>query len=139
MKTRNLKSNANPEQWCIFIRKVILLFFLILSFNVNAQTIELNGNIEDAFLKKTLDNAKVSLLTADSTVIVKEVELVRFRDTKGKLLFVYYKFSVAPKKETYQIHATLPGYTEDWKSVEVTDISLKEMEAGTLKLRKLCA
>ena len=121
------------------MRKVILLLFLILSFNVNAQTIELNGKIEDAFLKLPLDNAKVSLLTADSTVIVKEAELVRFRDTKGKLLFVYYKFSVAPKKETYLIHTTLPGYTEDWKRVEVTDISLKEMEAGTLKLRKLCA
>ena len=138
MKTRNLKSKAVVGQVGIhaLLKKILLFIFLLVGIHANAQTIELNGKIEDAFLKIPLDNVKVSLLTADSTVIVKEAELVRFLDTKGKLLFVYYKFSVAPKEETYLIHATLPGYTEAWKKVEVTDISLKEIEAGTLKLRK---
>ena len=138
MKTRNLKSKAVVGQVGIhaLLKKILLFIFLLVGIHANAQTIELSGNIEDAFLKTPLDDVKVSLLTMDSIVLVKEADLIRYKISDNQLLYVCYRIPVKAEKKSYLLHAELPGYTEAWEKIDIVDTSLKKMSAPTLKLRK---
>ena len=100
-----------------------------------AQNIQLAGYVEDEFLKKGISDVKVSVLTTDSVVVVEKASGVGVSSLSG--LKTLYVASVKPVKATYLIHAELPGYTEAWTRVTVSDTSQKKVDFPTLLLRRV--
>ena len=99
-----------------------LLVYVLIFFgcvHISAQTIEIVGEIEDAFLKVPLGGVKVSILNPDSTVVVDSAKTVDFRDRNGKLLKVMFSAAVKAEKRDYLLRATRPGYGDVWEPVSV--------------------
>ena len=116
---------------------VCMLFLLLgcVCCGIHAQDIQLAGYVEDEFLKKGLSDVKVSVLTTDSVVVVEKASGVGVSSLSG--LKTLYVASVKPVKATYLIHAELPGYTEAWTRVTVSDTSQKKVDFATLLLRRV--
>ena len=95
----------------------VLIFFCCV--HISAQTIEIVGEVEDAFLQIPLSGVRISILNPDSTVVVDSAKTVDFRDRNGKLLKVMFSAVVKAEKRDYLVHATLPGYGDAWKPVSV--------------------
>ena len=115
----------------------VCMFFLLLGCvccGIHAQDIQLAGYVEDEFLKKGLSDVKVSVLTTDSAVVVEKAHTIIISENVPKTLYVA---SVKPVKATYLIHAELPGYTEAWTRVTVSDTSQKKVDFPTLLLRRV--
>lgn len=100
--------------------KILLYNILCLcSIQVKAQTLNLEVEIEDDFLKVPLRGVKVSVLTTDSTVVVDSASSVSVKDRNGKLLKEVYYAPVKVEKRDYLVRATRPGYGEVWQPVSV--------------------
>ena len=74
------------------------------------KTINLVGEIEDAFLKVPLTGVKISVMNPeDSTVVVDSANISHVVDRNGKLLQVVFSAPVKAEKRDYLVRATRPG------------------------------
>lgn len=78
-----------------------LLVYILLLFccvHTSAQTVEIVGEVEDAFLQVPLSGVRISILNPDSTVVVDSAKVVDFIDRNGKLLQVMFSAAVKAEK-----------------------------------------
>ncbi|MCM1346780.1 MAG: hypothetical protein NC206_06805, partial [Bacteroides sp.] len=120
------------------LRPVIswLLFFLFL-FPVSAQTVSIEVDIEDDFLKVPLQGVKVSILTTDSVLVTDSVHCVSFKMRDGRLFKEIYIVPVKAEKCDYLLRAVREGYDEVWQPVTVPSPQTKSVEVPTIKMRKM--
>lgn len=101
-------------------RTLFLSLFLITGMpRVWAQTrIPLFGTVQDAVMKRPIWQAKVSILSADSVVVIDSVPLKKVTDSKGVVTKAEYFASL--KSGKYLFRATLDGYADAWQNVDLT-------------------
>ena len=106
------------------------------------QTIVLGGYVEDGFLKMPLPEARISVLAADSTVVVDSAQMVRFYGRGMRLVGAHYTAEVSGLPKEYLVRAQLDGYDDQWQRVpvpageqegEVPKLSMRKMQGKTLK------
>ena len=125
----------------MMITKNILWLFVcccICSIQASAQkTVNLVGEIEDAFLKVPLTGVKISVLNPDSTVVVDSANIINMVDRNGKLLQVVFSAPVKAEKRDYLVRATRAGYNEVWQPITIHNPDLiDKVRVPTIKLRK---
>ena len=102
------------------------------------RTIHLSGTVLDDFLKMPLPKAKISVLRADSSVVVDSADMVNFyQSSTGKLVMSQFGAEVKATDKTYWVRAQLDGYGDVWQRVDITDPSQQDVEVPTLKMRKM--
>lgn len=113
------------------MRRIKILFAIVVSLfqalDMMAQNITVNGDLQDGFLKTPLRDARVSLLSADSTVIIGAIPLTEIKTAGSKLGFSHYAAEIPAAKGTYLIRFTLDGYGEKWQTVEIDNLGKKEI------------
>lgn len=118
------------------MNRITILFVLVMSlyntWNIKANNITIYGDIQEGFLKTQLQNAKVSILNADSTIIIEKLPLTEISNTGNRSGFSRYFAEVPPIKGTYLIRAMLDGYGEEWQKIEVNDPDKKEISVPTI-------
>ena len=106
------------------------------------QTIVLGGKVEDGFLKMPLPEAHVSILSADSTVIVDSAQMTPFIGRGERIVMAHYAAEVSGLAKEYLVRAQLDGYDDQWqrvpvpageKEVEVPKLSMRKMQGKTMK------
>lgn len=118
------------------IRKTIFLIFSIfLSTQLKAQTVDIEIDVEDGFLKVPLSGIKVSLLKADGAVLIDSVKSISFVDGRGKLLREVYVATVKAEKQDYLVRAIRKGYGEVWHPLSIP-AAPAESVALKLQMRK---
>ena len=100
------------------------------------QTIVLGGKVEDGFLKMPLPEAHVSILSADSTVIVDSAQMTRFIGRGERIVMAHYAAEVSGLAKEYLVRAQLDGYDDQWQRVPVP-AGEQEVEVPTLSMRKM--
>ena len=116
-----------------------LLVYILLLFccvHTSAQTVEIVGEVEDAFLQVPLSGVRISILNPDSTVVVDSAKVVDFIDRNGKLLQVMFSAAVKAEKKDYLVRATKTGYGDVWQSVSVPSSQISSVKIPTIKMRK---
>lgn len=115
-----------------------LLLTCLCFLSARSQTLNLVGNVEDAFLKKALKGANITLMNLDSTVIKASISTAHNSVIRNGDFLSEEFFSVAVKaeKKSYLLRASRTGYDDVWKRVDVTDPSLREVVVPPFKMRK---
>ncbi len=101
-----------------------------------AQTIDIDVNVEDAFLGSPLGGVKVSVLNMDSTVVVDSARNISFQTSGGKPLQEKYIAPVKAKIADYLLRASKPGYGDVWQKVSVLYTQVSAVKVPTIKMRK---
>ena len=100
------------------------------------QTIVLGGDVEDGFLKMPLPEARISVLAADSTVVVDSAQMVRFYGRGMRLVGAHYTAEVSGLPKEYLVRAQLDGYDDQWQRVPAP-AGEQEVEVPKLSMRKM--
>lgn len=103
------------------------------------RTIHLSGEVLDEFLKIPLPKAKISVLRADSSVVVDSADMVNFYRSNRQLVKVVFGAEVkaTETEKTYWVRAQLDGYGDVWQRVDITDPSQADVDVPALKMRKM--
>ncbi|MCM1312866.1 MAG: hypothetical protein NC206_10230 [Bacteroides sp.] len=96
----------------------IILSCTIVSLDATAQSFIL-GYVQDAFLKIPLPEAKISLLAADSTVVIESIPVKKRLREDGTVRDAEFSFSPERKTCNYLIRATLDGYEDGWQLLSI--------------------
>ena len=82
-----------------FPKAASLLFFLLFfTVQTKAQTIDLDIDIEDAFLKEPVIGVDVAVYTTDSVLVTDTVHTFSFRDRFNRLQREVYELRLKPEK-----------------------------------------
>ncbi|MBQ8969040.1 MAG: hypothetical protein IJ064_04835 [Bacteroidaceae bacterium] len=100
------------------------------------EVVTIGGNVEDGFLKMPLPEACVSILKADSTVVVDSAQMIRFYGRNMRLVMAHYAAEVSGRVREYLVRTQLDGYEDLWQRVAV-DGTQQEVEVPTLRMRKI--
>ena len=118
------------------MKKILIsIFICFCSIITNAQTIEIQVDIEDDFLKIPLRHVKVSILSPDSIQIVDSLKSISLEDGNGKLQKEIYYTTIKKEEKGYLMHATLSGYEEVWQSISIGNKD-ESIIVPTIKMRK---
>ena len=101
------------------------------------RTIHLSGEVLDEFLKIPLPKAKISVLRADSSVVVDSADMVNFYRSNMQLVKVVFGAEVKATEKTFWVRAQLEGYGDVWQRVDITDPSQTDVDVPALKMRKM--
>ena len=101
------------------------------------RIIHFAGEVKDGFLEIPLPKAKVSILRADSTVVVDSADMVPFYNRERRIVRSLFGASVKVTEKNYLVRAQLDGYADVWERVTITDPSQEDVEVPSLKMRKL--
>lgn len=104
----------NKSNMTIFYRTIMSLIVCGLTLSAFSQSL-IFGQVQDAFLKTPLPEAKVSLLlAADSTVVIDSIPVRKIQRADGTVSKA--EFSFQPEKNTckYLLRGTLEGYEAGW-------------------------
>ncbi len=107
-----------------FYITLICLLLALIPIQLQAQQQEeqqqpIYGSVLDGYAKIPLPEAKVSLLAADSTVIIDSIPLNISRDDYGIVKKVSFSLNVKKEKKTYLLKASCEGYSDSWEIIEV--------------------
>ena len=83
------------------------------------EKVSLVGPVEDGFLKMPLPDARVSVFTTDSTVVVDSASMIRFYNGSER------------------VRARLNGYDDKWQRVSVAATEREDVHVPTLKMHKM--
>ena len=119
-----------------------IIFIAILCLQIvctwaQQREITLNGNVEDAFLKTPLPNAKVSVCRTDSTVLLDSATVTRFYKMfyeTPKLQAANYTAKVLTDAKTVLWHVQMKGYNDVWQRVNIGKAD--NVDVPTIGLRK---
>lgn len=135
----NFARKSNFTYFSINMKKVFIIITLLAMVcgNSVAQSVVF-GNVQDAFLKTPLPEAKVSLLLAsDSTIVIDSIPITKKYRDDGTVRQA--QFMLEPEKKTckYLLRATLKGYDDGWQTLSIDEKSTKAvMLDEPLALRK---
>lgn len=117
---------------------ISIVLFLFFSLGLSAQDeILVNGSILDAFLKTPLPEARVTVMTEDSTVVKDSIIIGIIKDKNGKV--VHTQFNVMlPRGAKYIVRGSLRGYEDAYAMVDlhVEGEGIYTIDHG-LQLRKI--
>lgn len=102
----------------------------------NGPMVEITGAVEDAFLKKPLDGVKISILDADSTVLIDSAETIRLLGNGDRLVRMMFGAKVKAGKHDYIVRAMKPGYGDAYQPVSVPSEQTTEVGVPVIKMRK---
>ena len=105
------------------------------TISAEGNQLTVSGDIEDAFLLMPLPRAKVSILDADSSVLVDSAAMAMFYDGNQRPLMAKYSATITTNSKTLLIHAQLRGYDDVWRSVSIG--KQKEIEVPKMQMRKM--
>ena len=102
------------------MRKIITLsLFLVFALSAFSQRL-IFGQVQDAFLKTPLPEAKVSLLrAADSTVIIDSIPIRKIHKADGTVAKAEFSFQPEKKTCNYLLCGTLDGYEDGYQSLSI--------------------
>ena len=100
------------------------------------EKVSLVGPVEDGFLKMPLPDARVSVFTTDSTVVVDSASMIRFYNGSERLVMAQFVAPVRPGRE-YLVRARLNGYDDKWQRVSVAATEREDVHVPTLKMHKM--
>ena len=100
------------------------------------EKVSLVGPVEDGFLKMPLPDARVSVFTTDSAVVVDSASMIRFYNGSERLVMSQFVAPVRPGRE-YLVRARLKGYDDVWKRVSVAATEREDVQMPTLKMHKM--
>lgn len=92
------------------------------------------ADVKDDFLELPLPDAKVEILSADSTKI-KDLEIVKYLRGKTNNITSTQVFTTLLSGKKYILHGSLDGYNEAWVNIDIP-LETKEMVSKELRLRK---
>lgn len=104
-----------------------LLCILLFSISGRAQSLFL-GEVQDDFLEIPLTGVKISLLAADSTVVLDSIP-TSIRKENGKISKVSFTLQIKGETGQYFLRATRKGYTD-----ALVPIQFKKEQAGIYAL-----
>ena len=99
------------------------------------RAIELRMDVKDAFLKKPLLDARVTVCRADSTVLIDSVEVMPVLQGDA-LKYAYFPVSVETDAKTLLVRAQLEGYADVWQRVSTAE---SPVDVPTLLMRKVAS
>lgn len=105
--------------------------------DMTGKTVSIQCDVFDGFLEMPLLYAKVSILNADSSVVVdstKKTILYTRRMTPSKVI---YHDKVAADKKEYLVRAQHKGYNEVWRRVSTADAVNGEIELPPIDMRRM--
>lgn len=104
----------------ITMRKIItLLLLLIFTLSAYSQSL-IFGQVQDAFLKTPLPEAKVSLLlAADSTVVIDSIPIRKIKRSDGTVAKVEFSFRPEKKSCKYLLRGSLEGYEDGYQALSI--------------------
>lgn len=100
-----------------------------------AQTVKIQVDIEDEFLKMPLSGVKLSVLTPDSALVVDSASCFSIRSSSGQALKEIYTASVKAGRH-YLLRATRVGYGDVWCRFSVPPTQKGDLSLPTLMMRK---
>ena len=100
------------------------------------EEVSLVGPVEDGFLKMPLPEARVSVFTTDSAVVVDSAAMLRFYNSSERLMMAQFVAPVRPGRE-YLVRARLKGYDDKWQRVSVAATEREDVHVPTLKMHKM--
>jgi hypothetical protein len=100
------------------------------------EKVSLVGPVEDGFLKMPLPDARVSVFTTDSAVVVDSASMIRFYNGSERLVMAQFVAPVRPGRE-YLVRARLKGYDDVWQRVSVAATEREDVHVPTLKMHKM--
>ena len=100
------------------------------------KTINLSGSVEDGFLEMALPKVKVSVLKADSSIVVDSAQINILYSPGRRTSVSIYGAEVSASEREYIIRAQLDGYEDAWRRVTITDPSAENIYIDPLKMRK---
>ena len=102
------------------MRKIITLsLFLVFALSAFAQRL-IFGQVQDAFLKTPLPEAKVALLlAADSTVVIDSIPIRKIHKADGTVAKAEFSFQPEKKTCNYLLRGTLDGYEDGYQSLSI--------------------
>ncbi len=100
------------------------------------EEVSLVGPVEDGFLKMPLPDARVSVFTTDSTVVVDSASMIRFYNGSERLVMAQFVAPVRPGRE-YLVRARLNGYDDKWQRVSVAATEREDVHVPMLKMHKM--
>lgn len=119
------------------IQKSLLMGILLLCCCIRAvaQTVKIEVDIEDEYLKMPLSGVKLSVLTPDSAVVVDSASCFSIRSSSGQALKEIYTASVKAGRH-YLLRATRVGYGDVWRRFSVPSTQKGDLSLSTLMMRK---
>ncbi len=102
------------------VKRITTLFFVLgIVLNAFSQSFII-GNVQDAFLKYPLPEAKVSLLlAADSTVVIDSIPIRNKYNEDGTIRKAEFSIKMEGKTCNYLIRAQLNGYEDGYQSLSI--------------------
>ena len=102
------------------VKRITTLFFVLgIVLNAFSQSFII-GNVQDAFLKYPLPEAKVSLLlAADSTVVIDSIPIRNKYNEDGTIRKAEFSIKMERKTCNYLIRARLYGYEDGYQSLSI--------------------
>ena len=102
------------------MRKIItLLLLLIFTLSAYSQSL-IFGQVQDAFLKTPLPEAKVSLLlAADSTVVIDSIPIRKIKRSDGTVAKAEFSFQPEKKSCKYLLRGSLKGYEDGYQALSI--------------------
>ncbi len=112
-----------------------LCLLLLCALQASAQnSMPVFGSVIDAFLKRPIPQAKVSIMTADSVMVQDSVPLRKVTNSEGAVTQVQYSTSLKAGK--YLVRASLKGYTDAWQKIEIPEQAAGIYMVDPLELRR---
>ncbi|MBQ7494404.1 MAG: outer membrane beta-barrel protein [Bacteroidaceae bacterium] len=105
--------------------------------DLTGKTVHLSGCVEDGFLEMPLPYAKVSILRADSSVVVDSAQIVVFYGSGMKMVRAQFNAEVSAAESQYLVRASQEGYDDVWQRVTIPrPLPEDGVEVPTLKMRR---
>jgi len=101
------------------------------------KTVHLWGSVEDGFLKTPLPKAKVSILRADSSLVVDSAQIICFFNGERRIVRAQFGAEVSAAGRTYLVRSRLDGYDDVWQRIDIGDPKQEDVEVPTLKMRRM--
>ena len=86
------------------------------------RIIHFTGDVKDGFLEIPLPNAKVSILRADSSVVVDSADMVPFYNRERRIVRSLFGAAVKVTEKNYLVRAQLDGYAHNLESHTEQDL-----------------
>ena len=126
----------NRMKSCLLMVTMVALFSLASTLSAAAQTVEVVGEVEDAFLGIPLQGVKVSILDTDSTVVVDSAATIAITGRDGKLMKMMFAAHANVGDGKCLVRATKPGYGEVIQPVSLTSVNSGQVTVPAIKMRK---
>ncbi len=107
--------------------------------DLTGKTVNLAGAVEDGFLERPLPHAKVSILRADSSVVVDSAQIVVFYKGDMNPFRAQFNADVSAAEKEYLIRSSMEGYDDVWQRVAIPHPLPEQVEVPMLKMRKSSA